>query len=323
MAATAALASILPFANLAGTNSPATNSRAANAMAAGAATPTSSGADPLTAPILSNNAHRWLGAQVPVRVHGNTYLVGFSGLNVALIRTANGLVLIDGGLPQGVAAVQGNMAQLGLSITDVRAIFSTEPHMDHAAGLAALARDSGAMVYAGRAAVAELRAGRNSPADPQYGSLMDFPSIARVRGVGNGHVVRVGGVAITALATPGHTAGSMSWSWKSCDGADCKTIVFASSINPVSADEYRFSAPSSAPVRAAYSRTFARLEAAPCDILLSAHPEQSGGDAAYTRLRAGVTPNPFINPGACRAYAARFRERLNARLAEEGAGATP
>ena len=43
----------------------------------------------------------------PVRVHGNTYLVGFEGLTVALIRTGEGLILVDGALPQAVPAIDG------------------------------------------------------------------------------------------------------------------------------------------------------------------------------------------------------------------------
>jgi metallo-beta-lactamase class B len=74
--------------------------------------------------------------------------VGFAGLGVALIHTSDGLILIDGGVPQAVPVVEANIRQLGFRLGDVRFILSTEPHWDHAGGIAALARDSGAIVIA-------------------------------------------------------------------------------------------------------------------------------------------------------------------------------
>src|SRR5687768_6612705 len=64
--------------------------------------------DPLLEPIAPDHARQWLGEQEPVRVHGNTYLVGFEGLTVALIRTPDGLILVDGALPQAVPALEAN-----------------------------------------------------------------------------------------------------------------------------------------------------------------------------------------------------------------------
>ena len=56
----------------------------------------------------------------------------------------------------------------------------------------------------------------------------------------DGEVLRLGPIAITAIATPGHTMGGPA-AWKSCEGKKCQSIVFADSISAVSADDYRFS----------------------------------------------------------------------------------
>src|SRR4051812_8721393 len=95
--------------------------------------------DPLLQPIEPVAASRWLIEQPPLHVYGNTYLVGFGGLNVGLIRTKAGLILIDGSLPQGVKRIEAHLAALGLRVRDVRYILSTEPHFDHASGIGALA----------------------------------------------------------------------------------------------------------------------------------------------------------------------------------------
>ena len=148
---------------------------------------------------------------------------------------------------------------------------------------------------------------------------MRFPGIKRVRGVGDGATIRLGNVTVTAAATPGHTAGSTSWTWSACQGGTCKTMVFAASLNPVSADDYRFSDPAHAAVVDAFRQSFVRMRALPCDVLFSAHPDQSGGDEKAAALRAGATLNPFLDPDACRAYADMSEKRLEARLAKEKA----
>src|SRR3546814_3160584 len=81
-------------------------------------------------------------------------LVGFAGMSVALIDTGDGLVLVDGALPQAAPAILVNVRKLGFDPKDIKFILSTEPHFDHAGGLAALARDTGAMEI-GRAACRE------------------------------------------------------------------------------------------------------------------------------------------------------------------------
>ena len=276
--------------------------------------------DPLTRPIAPERATRWLGRQDPLRVHGNTWLVGFAGLTVGLIQTGDGLILIDGGVPQGVAQVEANLAAAGFPIQDVKYILSTEPHWDHSGGLAALARDSGATVVASPAAAEVLRRGRSGPDDPQAAWLDPFPAVERVQVVRDGETLTLGGVTVTAVATPGHTPGSMSWTWRSCDAAgDCRAVMFAASLNPLAADGYAYSDPAHRTLLDGFRQTFATMRAAPCDILLSSHPEPSGQDRRLQAFRRQAQPNPFIDPSACRAYADRHEALLERRLAEEAA----
>ncbi len=275
---------------------------------AGTASAQDSG-DPLTRPIASDRAAEWLAPRAPVRVFGNTYLVGFGGLSVALIDTGKGLILIDGALPQAEPAILANVARLGFRPRDIKYILSTEPHFDHAGGLAALARDTGATVVASARGAAGLRSGRLAADDPQLGYDGRFPPVARVRVIADRAVLRLGTVAITARATPGHTLGSMSWSWPSCAAGRCKAIVFASSLNAVSADAYRYSAPSSRAIVAGYRRSYATMQAVPCDILITAHADQNGSPGRFS-----------TDPRACQAYAGESKRRLSARLQAEARG---
>ena len=273
--------------------------------------------DPLTRAIAPDFAQRWLAPLPAARLHGDTYFVGFGGLGVALVRTRDGLVLVDGAVPQAVQAVEANIRELGFRVEDVRYILSTEPHWDHAGGIAALARDSGATVVASANAARALRAGKVGRDDPQYGDLAAFPPVTRLRTIADGETLQLGGTTFTARATPGHTAGSLSWSWRSCAEDRCLDVVFGASLNAVSAEGYRFSDGPGLAVTAALRRSFERMRALPCDLLITSHPDQSGFDDRYRRFVAGEQPNPLFDAGACRAHADRAEQRLDARLARE------
>lgn len=262
--------------------------------------------DPLTRPIVTEHTAEWLAPRPPVKVYGNTYLVGFGGLNVALIDTGKGLILIDGALPQAAPAILANVAKLGFAPRDIKYILSTEPHFDHAGGLAALARDTGATVVASPRGAEGLRSGRLAADDPQRGYDSRFPPVRTVKVIRDGERLALGNTVVTARATPGHTMGSMSWSWRACEGQRCRAIVFASSLNPVSTDDYRFSAPANSAVLAAFARGQAAMRALPCDILITAHADQDGATSRF-----------LTTPGACRAYAAASQRKVTQRLQEE------
>ena len=273
--------------------------------------------DPLLRPIAADYAKQWLEPQTPVRMHGQSYYVGFQGLGVVLIRTDAGLVLVDAGVPQGVRAIQANIRKLGFDPKQIRYILITEPHWDHAGGAAALARDSGATVIAGTAAVAELRRGNVGKDDPQASIHAPMPGVSRIRGVRDGEQLRIGGVTIVARATPGHTRGSTSWQWQSCEGKSCATLVFSASINPVSDDHYRFTGH---PERVALLRRGAKaLAGLRCDIAIPSHPGTNDTLERLTALERSRTPNPMIETGACKTLAKTYAERLDARLAKEKA----
>lgn len=258
--------------------------------------------DPLLRPIGPEFAQAWLTPKAPARLFGNTYSVGFGGLSVLLIDTGAGLILVDGALPQAVPAIEENMRKLGFALKDVKFILSTEPHYDHGGGLAALERGSGATVVASPEAAEVLATGVNGPEDPQEPWLPPFPAVTRLKTMTDGETLRLGETTVTAVATPGHTAGSMSWTWQSCEGERCLDVVFAASLNPVAPEEFRFSAPENRGIVASYGRSYERMRTLPCDLLVTAHPGPSGA---------------LIDPKACAAYAEAGARRLAQRLEGE------
>jgi metallo-beta-lactamase class B len=72
---------------------------------------------------------------------------------------------------------------------------------------------------------------------------MAFPPVKSVRSVRDHETLRVGDLAVTAHFTPGHTPGSTTWTWRSCEGADGVDVVDADSLNAVSDDDFKFTSP--------------------------------------------------------------------------------
>lgn len=81
----------------------------------------------------------------------NTYYVGVDGLSAILIAGAQGSILLDGGLPQSAALIDANIRRLGFRTEDVKLIVNSHAHYDHAGGIAALQRATGATVAASAA----------------------------------------------------------------------------------------------------------------------------------------------------------------------------
>ena len=260
----------------------------------------------------------WNAPQAPFRIYGNTYWVGTHGLGSILITSRDGHVLIDGGLPESAPAILDNIRALGFRVQDVKLILNSHAHFDHAGGIAALQRVSGARVAASPWSARVMERGRSGPGDPQYGVLLSYPPVKDVRSFADGDTLRVGSLALVAHFTGGHTPGGTSWSWRSCEEGRCLDMVYADSQTPVSADGFSFTRNTTYPsVIADFEHGFAVLDALPCDVLLTPHPDASH---LWERLAArdAGTPGALVNPAACKAYASAARERLMRRIASEG-----
>jgi metallo-beta-lactamase class B len=170
-------------------------------------------------------------------------------------------------------------------------------------------RLSGAKVAARRPAVAMLIRGETDRDDPQYGTIDDFPPVQIGRVIAEGEQIIVGPLALTAHATPGHTKGGTSWSWRSCEGKACVTIVYADSMSAVSRADYRFTEHPA--LVATFRATLAKVAALPCDLLITPHPSASN---LFERLSGHAL---LVDPTGCQTYAATASKRLDERLARD------
>lgn len=268
----------------------------------------SAAADPAALAAHCRGKDGWEEPAPSARIFGDTYYVGTCGIAAILIAGPEGHVLIDAG-PEGAAPlVAANIEALGYRVEDVRLILNSHEHHDHAGGIAELQRRSGATVAVRAPALGPFRTGRSEPGDPQHGSLDPMPAVANVRTVADGETIVLGPIRVTAHATPGHTPGGTSWTWRSCDSVTCFNLAYADSLTAISAEGFRFS--TSPAYVEAFRQGIARVAVLPCDILLTPHPGASG---LFDRIESGA----LSQPGACEAYAKRGAARLDARLARE------
>jgi len=277
-------------------------------------------ADSGPAPAVDCSDHRaWAAPQRPVHIYGNTYYVGTRCISAILITSSGGHVLIDAGPPEASGIVLTNITSLGFHLSDVKLLLNSHVHFDHAGGLAAIQRATGATVAASPLSAPVLEAGASGPDDPQFGSVPSFPAVRHVRRVSDGEVVHVGELTLTAHRTAGHTQGGTTWTWVACDGGVCRHIVYADSQAPVAAEGFQFTRNTRYPhALEDFAHGLDVIEHLPCDILLTPHPEVSG---LWDRLATGARDGPgaLADPGACGRFVAAARDRIAQRVADERA----
>ncbi|MGE0815933.1 MAG: subclass B3 metallo-beta-lactamase [Vicinamibacterales bacterium] len=271
------------------------------------------------------NCAEWNAPREPFKVYGNTYFVGPAGVSALLITSDRGHILVDTGLPQSAAVIDANIRALGFKTSDVKLILTSHGHYDHVGGVHALQRYTGATVLASAGTARALALGAPVPEDPQAPpgpppGVDYFPKAEHVRVVKDGEVVRLGGVSVTAHYVPGHTPGATAWTWQSCEGTRCLAMVYADSISAVSNDGFRFTAQPGLVER--FRQSIRAVADLPCDIMVSTHPSASRMDEKVQAraARAPDAPDPFIDPGACKALAASAMQALDARVKAEGGG---
>jgi metallo-beta-lactamase class B len=259
-----------------------------------------------------DNCAKWNTPQKPFKVYGNTWYVGTQYLSSILITSPQGHILIDGALPQSAPLIAANIRALGFKLEDVKLILNSHAHSDHAGGIAELARISGAEVAAVAYSAAQMHDG--NPDDAQFGKEAPYPIVEKVRGFKAGEVQHVGELALMPHATPGHTIGSTSWTWQSCENGKCHDMVYADSIT---APGYTLIGnPRQPDAVAEFKKTFATIADLHCEVLMTPHPDASDLLERAAARDAGDA-SQLIDGKSCRKYSARMQKHFNEQLKAE------
>ena len=163
-------------------------------------------------------------------------------MSAVLITGPRGHILVDGALPQSAALIEANIKALGFRIEDVKLIVNSHAHWDHAGGIAALQRASGAVVAASASGALALQ--KRHPWRRRSAVLRQIAGAHREGGQGAGRARRRNGAG---RADRHHRApdarphaGQHHLVVESCEGQRCMNVVYADSLNPISRDGFHF-----------------------------------------------------------------------------------
>jgi metallo-beta-lactamase class B len=252
----------------------------------------------------------------PFRIAGNFYYVGANDVAAFLITGPEGHVLIDGGYPGTAPLIMASIAELGFDIRDVKVLLNSEPHGDHAGGLAELQKASGAELWSSEASAYTLASGGDDRdmilplrALVRMG-IAGYPGARVDRRFRDGDTIRVGPVALAAHVTAGHTRGCTSYSFAVRDGERVLNVVSACSLVVLGGMRY--------PQQTAdLERSFRVLRSLPADIWVSSHGRLWGRYRKFAARDSARNPvGPFIDPRGYRAYVDSGEARLRRRVVQ-------
>lgn len=232
---------------------------ATTALLAAVATPALAALDPPA----------WTQRIAPFNVLGPIDYVGTKGLAAYLIHTPAGAILIDAPMAENAARIEASIVARGVKLSDVKFILLSHAHFDHAGGLAALKKATGAKLAVGAGDAAAVATGV-PPGETNYG-VIRFPAATVDLAIRDRGKVSLGGVTLTAVATPGHTPGCTSWAMKLPHQGRTLDVLFACSVTVAGnrlVGNKRYPG-----IVGDFRASFARLGALQADVVLPFHPE--------------------------------------------------
>lgn len=133
-------------------------------------------------------------AATPAQLFDNLYYVGRTDVGAWVIKTSDGLALIDTLYTPDDAAniIMPGLQQLGLDPAQLKVVFATHFHGDHAGGVPFF-RDRGVRIML---------------SETDWGPLGGAPNEASI--ARDGQIIMLGDTPITIVLTPGHTPGAIS-----------------------------------------------------------------------------------------------------------------
>ena len=257
---------------------------------------------------------KWTTPFEPFQLIGNIYYVGTDGIAVYIIKTSQGLILMDTAMPQSTGMIKDNIAKLGFKLADVKYILNTHAHFDHTGGFAEMKRDTGAQLVLGERDK-PLVEGGYYPGEEKDADLA-FPPVKVDRTVNEGDKVTLGDTTLIAHAMPGHSPGCTSWEMKVQDGNTERTVLFFCSGSV--ALNRLVGHPTHPGIVEDYRSTFAKAKVMKVDVLLGPHPEVYGMQDKRAQMKDGA-PNPFVNPGELATYIATLEKDFDVQLAKQTA----
>lgn len=256
----------------------------------------------------------WKGFLPPFRLWGNCCFVGSMPASVHIVETETGLIMFDCGYQESLYLVLEHMRCLGLDPARITDLFITHGHIDHCAAAEAIRRLTGCRIFLGEADAPAVQG--TADTDLTYAgefgmSFIYFTPDILLR---DGDEVTIGGTTIRAIATPGHTAGTMSYRFNlhSGDRTLYALLHGGAGMNTLTQDYLdRHHLPTD--LRDAFRASMKKMGEISADIFLGNHADQNDTPSKAQRIAEGDL-DAFVDPTALTSYANRCLVRLNKRF---------
>ena len=247
------------------------------------------------------------------RVIGELYHVGTYDLAVFLVTSNDGHFLINTGLEDSVPLIRENIESLGFRLEDVKVLLITQAHWDHTAALAEIKELTGAEMWATAGDAPVLADGGFS--DPHFGGRESFPPVAVDRIIEDGEVLELGRTRLEVLASPGHTAGSVSYTMAVYEnGVDYDVII--ANMATINEGKRLVVDPTYPGVADDFAETFRRQKALNIDVWVASHGGQYNLHDKYEPGQR-YHPDTFLDPDGFRAEVERLEQLYLDQIAAE------
>lgn len=236
----------------------------------------------------------WNAPTPPLRIVGNVYFVGTTGLGCYLIKTTNGCILLDTGFVITVPRIEENLKTLGIGLRDIKIILNSHAHLDHAGGDTEMKRLTGAKIIMSQADAELLASGGINDFTPYSNEMKSYAPTKADRIVADGELIKLGGTTLTCHLTPGHTRGATTWTLDTTEDRRTVHVVFFSSASLLSGVKLIGNA-KYPQIADDLKRSYQKWKAMPCDVFLAPHTGFFDFADKAERMRHGGQPNPFID----------------------------
>ncbi|MBR5307850.1 MAG: MBL fold metallo-hydrolase [Clostridia bacterium] len=254
----------------------------------------------------------------PCRVFGNLYFVGTLPASTHIIDTGDGLIMLDSGYQHSLFIVLHNMHLMGLDPRNVKYVLHTHGHIDHMGAGKAMKEMFGCTTFIGEPDKDYI----NGVLPLSWSKELDIPLIpfeADVK-LKDGDKIKLGNTEITAVLTPGHTPGAMTYFFDVTDGKETYRAALhggmgINTMNKAFIDEYNL--PYS--YRDEFLTVQERLSEMPVDIYLGNHAAHNNTPEKIKRVLAG-DDKAFVNSDEWKKAMLEARDRVIAIMEKEKNG---
>jgi metallo-beta-lactamase class B len=219
----------------------------------------------------------------PAKVFDNLYFVGSKIHNSWALTSSEGIILIDTLFAyNSEEEIVGGLKKMGLDPAKVKYVIVSHAHPDHVGGAKLMQDRYGSRIVMG-----------GPDWDAMEKSVNRYPAGKPTRDIvaDDGQKITLGDTAVTVIATPGHTPGTLSMIFTVKDNGKPLTVAYSGGT--------AFNFPSTAANFDAYIKSQSKMAAvaasANATVLLSNHSEY---DSATTKIRTLASrksgePSPF------------------------------